>query len=210
MTYTLYGSDGSGSFIVEAALDMAGTDYTKTDVDMSAGAHQDATFAAINPMKQVPILILPDGAVMTESAAIVLHLAGVFPGKGLAPEPGIIAHAQFVRWMVFISNNLYEGVLRYLYSDRYTTDDRAEVVDSVKNAAHQHVKDACGVIETHLTEHGPWLAGQSMTMADVYFTMLHGWHPDMVDPATNANLTRLAQAVRSNIDIGQLLQRHGL
>ncbi|MBT7506845.1 MAG: glutathione S-transferase family protein, partial [Rhodospirillales bacterium] len=46
MTYTLYGSDGSGSFVVEAALDMAGADYTKIDVDMSAGAHQDATFAA--------------------------------------------------------------------------------------------------------------------------------------------------------------------
>ncbi|MBT4626866.1 MAG: glutathione S-transferase family protein [Rhodospirillales bacterium] len=210
MTYTLYGSDGSGSFVVEAALDMAGADYTKIDVDMSAGAHQDATFAAINPMKQVPTLILPDGAVMTESAAIALHLADAFPGKSLAPELGTVAHAQFVRWMVFISNNLYEGVLRYFYSDRYTTDDRAEAVDSVKNAAHQHLQNACGVIEAHLTEHGPWLAGQSMTMADVYFTMLHGWHPDMVDPTMNENLTTLAQAVRSNTDIGQLLQRHGL
>ena len=34
MTHTLYNSNGSGSFVVEAALIMAGADFTKIDMDM--------------------------------------------------------------------------------------------------------------------------------------------------------------------------------
>ena len=34
MTYTLYNSNGSGSFVVEAGLIMAGAEFTKIDIDM--------------------------------------------------------------------------------------------------------------------------------------------------------------------------------
>lgn len=210
MSYTLYSTNGTGSFVVEAALVMAGADYTKIEVDMSTGAHHDAAFAAINPMKQLPALVLPGGEAMTESAAIAIHLADVFSGKGLAPASGTSDHAQFLRWMVFISANLYEGDLRYFYSDRYTTDDSAAGADCVKAAADLHLKNACGVLETHLAQHGPWLAGNDMSIVDVYFTMVHSWYPDMADPATTPNLNAMAQAVRSNTGIGQLLVQHEL
>ncbi|WP_410293218.1 glutathione S-transferase N-terminal domain-containing protein [Klebsiella pneumoniae] len=44
---------------------------------------------ALNPLGQIPVLVLADGQVMTESAAIALHLAETHPGAGLAPPPAI-------------------------------------------------------------------------------------------------------------------------
>ena len=44
MTYTLYTSAGSGSFVVEAALTMAGAEFTKIDIDMESGTHREAEF----------------------------------------------------------------------------------------------------------------------------------------------------------------------
>ena len=40
-------------------------------------------------MRQVPALVLPDGEVLTESAAILIWLADRYPEGGLAPsQPG--------------------------------------------------------------------------------------------------------------------------
>ncbi len=210
MSYTLYNHDGTGSFAVEAALVMADADYTKINVDMGVGAQNDAAYAAVNPMMQIPTLILPGGEVLTESAAIVIHLADVFAGKGLAPAPGTPDHAQFLRWMVFISANLYEGDLRYFYAERYTTDVSPAGTDGVKAAADAHLKASCLVMEDHLDRNGLWLAGPVMTMVDVYFTMVRSWLPDMAAPAATPKLAALAKAVRADPQIGDLLIQHGL
>ena len=39
----------------------------------------------INPTGQIPTLVLPDGSVLTESAAILIHLADAHPDSGLLP-----------------------------------------------------------------------------------------------------------------------------
>jgi hypothetical protein len=38
----------------------------------------------------------------------------------MAPIAGSSAHARFLQWMVFLSANMYEAVLRYFYADRYS------------------------------------------------------------------------------------------
>lgn len=210
MTYTLYNSAGSGSFVVEAALTMAGAEFTKIDIDMESGTHREAEFAALNPMKQLPALALPGGEVMTESAAIFIHLAQEFDGKGLAPEAGTAEHARFLRWAVFMSANLYEGVLRFFYTERYTTDQSAAGPAGVKAAAQHHLSSACAVLEADLARHGPWLSGPSMTLVDVYFAMFHSWYPDMAGTSAMPKLNALAQAVRADALIAPILERHGL
>ncbi len=209
MTYTLYNSAGSGSFVVETTLIMAAADFTKIDIDMESGTHRKAEFAALNPMKQLPTIVLPSGEVMTESAAILIHLAQEFAGKGLAPDAGTAEHARFLRWMVFMSANLYEGVLRYFYTERYTTDQSPAGPAGVKAAAENHLSAGCAVLEADLAEHGPWLSGPSMTVADVYFTMFHAWYPDMAGVSAMPKLNALVQAVRADALIAPVIERHG-
>lgn len=210
MTYTLYSSNCSGSFVVEAALIMAAADFSKIDIDMESGTHREVEFAALNPMKQLPALVLPGGEIMTESAAILIYLAQEFAGKGLAPEAGTPEQARFLRWAVFMSVNLYEGALRVFYTERYTTDESPAGPAGVKAAAEHHMSTACAVLEADLARHGPWLSGPSMTLVDVYFTMIHSWTPEMADTSAMPKLTALAQAVRADALIAPIMERHGL
>ena len=74
--YTLHGTPGWGSAIVEAQLDWLGLPFDFVDCgDLFASAEARERLAMINPLAQVPTLVLPDGRVLTESAAITLHLA---------------------------------------------------------------------------------------------------------------------------------------
>jgi len=203
MEYTLYSHDGSGGFAVEAALVKAGAAHKVVTVDTSKGEQNRPDFVAINPMRQVPALRLPDGAVMTESAAIVVHLAASFPGKGLAPQPGTPEHAQFLRWMFFMAANIYESDLRYFYSERYTTDPAG--APGVKSAGAAHMKKAFAVIDDALAP-GPFLCGATMTMADVYLAMLMDWSPE---PITSPRLRAVTRAVTADSAIGPLWVRHG-
>jgi glutathione S-transferase len=203
MTYTLYSHDGSGGFAVEAALVKAGAPYKLVAVDTGKGEQNRPEFVAINPMRQVPALILPDGTVMTESAAIVVHLAHAFPDKGLAPKPATAAHARFLRWMFFMAANLYEGDLRYFYSERYTTDPAG--AEGVKSAGAAHMKKSFAIVEEALSQ-GPYLCGPDLTMADVYLAMLTDWSPD---PIAAPRLLAVRKAVAADPQIAPLWRRHG-
>jgi glutathione S-transferase len=170
--YRLYGSKGLGSAPVEAALAQIGADYTVIDTNIGDGAHLTEAFRAVNPRQQVPALELPDGSVMSESAAILLHLADAFPAAALAPTPGSPARAQHDRWLVFMAVNLYEGELRKAYAERYTDDPAG--ADGVRASADAYVKRHYRILEDAIGV-GPYLSGATMCMADLYLWMLAAW-----------------------------------
>ena len=60
-----------------------------------------------DPVGQVPTLLLPDGQVMTESAAMTLHLADLSGRDDLVPGPAAAERAAFLRWLVFLVANIY-------------------------------------------------------------------------------------------------------
>ncbi len=86
--YCLYGRPGTGSAPVEAALAMGGFDADIIDVPADPSAPGHDGLLALNPLGQVPALVLPDGTVMTESAAILIHLADSAAPGLLGPAPG--------------------------------------------------------------------------------------------------------------------------
>ena len=102
MTYQLYNRDGSGDFVVEAALALAGAPFEIVKLDSKSGTALPDTFRGTNPWRQVPTLILPGGSTMTETAAILIHIAACYPDRALAPRPGTPAHAKFLRWLIFV------------------------------------------------------------------------------------------------------------
>ncbi|MBW8893699.1 MAG: glutathione S-transferase N-terminal domain-containing protein, partial [Burkholderiales bacterium] len=92
---TLYGAQASGSVAVEAALTLLGLPYTLIEGATWAEEAARDRVATSNPMRQIPTLVLPDGEVMTESAAILIYLADLDPAAGLAPAPADPLRRQF-------------------------------------------------------------------------------------------------------------------
>jgi GST-like protein len=139
--YTLFGFKGSGSASVECALEMTGAPYRI--VETASWEHNDALaeLERVNPLKQIPTLQLPDGSVLSESAAILMHLGFAFPNSGLlSDEPG--ARDQALRGLVYIAANCYSCITVIDYPERFTTqtDDaaRAAVRQGAKERLHKH------------------------------------------------------------------------
>lgn len=107
--YTLFGSRGSGSAIIELALERAGQPYRSVRASSWEADSAQEELRRHNPLLQIPTLVLPDGAVLTESAAILIHLGLVHPASGLLPEAPS-ARAQSLRGLVYIAANCYAAI----------------------------------------------------------------------------------------------------
>ncbi|MEM7521852.1 MAG: maleylacetoacetate isomerase [Pseudomonadota bacterium] len=71
------------SYRVRAALHLKGVAHQIVPVDLLQGAQQAAEYAALNPIKGVPTLVLPDGRALTQSMAILEWLEAAFPSPPL-------------------------------------------------------------------------------------------------------------------------------
>jgi glutathione S-transferase len=183
-SYTLYGWQGSGSLVVQVALEEIGVPYER--VWVAREPEYLARFRELNPTGRVPALRLPDGTIMFESAAILIHLAAAHPAAHLAPPPGTSAHARFLQWLVYLSANVYESVLRIYYADRYSTRGPADA-EAITARATVDYEDQLGLISETLA---PYVLGAEYSVADAYLHMLAGWYPG--DRAQlNARLPRL-------------------
>ena len=130
-------------------------------------------FRRINPTGKVPALQLPDGTLLFESAAMLIHIAGVHPQSHLAPATGSSAHARFLQWMVFLSANLYEAALRIYYPQRYSTRAEADAT-VIRDQAESDFFAHLGLISKVLN---PYVMGERFSVADIYLYMLTTWWP---------------------------------
>lgn len=202
MPYRLYNRRGSGGFVVEAALALAETAFELEELDSKPSTPLPESFRQLNPWRQVPTLILPDGSTMSETAAILIHLAACHPDKPLGPAPGTSEHAQFLRWIVFANVNVYEAILRMPYTERYTTD--RDGLEAVREAALLRKGEAVTVLEQAI-DSGPFLLGSEMSVLDVYVAMLHTWYrTDLALPKLDA----LKAGVKAHPVVGPIWQRH--
>ena len=125
--YTLYGSRNSGSAAVEAALEIARAPYRIVSAASWDKTSARAELKRVNPLQQIPTLVTPDGTVLTESAACLIHLALVHPRAGLLPRDAA-QRAQALRALVFIAANCYAaiGIIDYPARWHGKGDDAAD------------------------------------------------------------------------------------
>jgi maleylpyruvate isomerase len=85
----LYGYNlSSASYRVRIALNLKKLPYTSVLKNLRAGEHRLSDFLRINMQGFVPALGLDDGAVLTQSAAIIEYLDEIHPEPPLLPaEP---------------------------------------------------------------------------------------------------------------------------
>lgn len=169
--YKLYGRPGSGSVAVQVALEECGAPYERIWVGQEPG--ELAAYRKLNPTGKVPALALPDGTVMFESAAMLIHLALAHPAARLAPQPGTSRHARFLQWMVFLSANVYEAALRIYYSARYSNRGEADA-EAIRQQGTADYHANLAIIGRQLD---PYVLQSEYSIADVYLYMLASWCP---------------------------------
>jgi GST-like protein len=172
--YKLYARSGWGSVLVEAQLAWYGLPYLIEEVDdLFASADARDKLAAVNPLAQLPTLVLPDGAVMTESAAITLHLADVAGRDELVPPPGDPLRPMFLRWLVFLVANLYPT---FTYADdpsRFVSGEAAQ--KAFRDKVDAYARQLWGIVEQAAI--GPWFLGARFSALDIYIAIMTRWRP---------------------------------
>src|SRR5205085_2265415 len=79
----IYGDEVSGNCLkVKWTADFLGLPYEWVAVDIMKGESRTPEYLAINPWGQVPAVVLDDGRTLSQSNAIILHLA---EGSALVP-----------------------------------------------------------------------------------------------------------------------------
>jgi len=194
--YTLYGKKGSGSASTQTALDVAGAPYKV--IETASWEPNDAfrDLLKLNPLGQIPTLVLPNGSVLSESAAILIHLGEAYPKSGLLPgDPH--ARAQALRGMVFIAANCYAAISIIDYPERWCAE--ADNDDAVKERIragtkarmHKHWEMFADLFPAR-----PYLSGRELGSLDIHAAVVSRWsgtrkHLEQHRPEFHAALMRI-------------------
>ena len=166
----LYEYGPSRSIRVRWVMEELGIPIESVTVNLGKGEHRSPEFLKINPAGKLPVLV--DGElVLTESAAIVVHLAEKYPEKRLIPaDPA--GRAEFFRWLFFIVTELEQPLWRMTrHTSLYPEDKRlpAEIA-----LAREDFAPTAQVMEDHM-QGREFVVGDHVTAADFVLAYTLDW-----------------------------------
>ena len=177
-SYVVYGQKGTGSVPVEATLLLLGERYELVEraptEKPDAGDMSDAEMARVNQMQQVPAVILPGGELMTESAAILIHLADSHPAARLSPAPDDPRRPAFLRWMIFVAAQIYGPVWARDDPARLAAEESHKPVILERTAERMA---SCWRMMDAQVSPGRYILGPDLSVLDLYVTVVSCWGP---------------------------------
>jgi len=184
----LYYAPGTCSMAVHVVLRELGYRFDLERVDLGEGrTAAGADYSTVNPKGYVPALVLDDGQVLTEVAAILQYLGDPKSESGLVLPPGDLGHYRLLEWLAFTSSEIHK-TLGALFNPQLPPECRG-----VSLALFER---RCDWLAAALGE-GPFLMGERYTIADPYLFTVLSWSSVLsVDlgpwPALQGYLARVA------------------
>ncbi|HZH06365.1 MAG TPA: glutathione S-transferase family protein [Lautropia sp.] len=194
-TYIVYGQKGTGSVPVEATLLLLGAPYkvverAEQDHPAPEGLSSEE-FSQVNPLRQVPALVLPNGELMTESAAILTHLADSHPASRLSPALDDARRPAFLRWMAFVSAQIY-GLI-WVTDDPLRLAPRDEDAPLIVERVRERIAQCWRMMDQQVSP-GRYILGDDLSVLDLYVTVVSSWGPRR--PRFYQEAPRMAEVVR--------------
>jgi GST-like protein len=203
--HRLLACKGCGSVVVESAFALAAIPLEVEDVDYSMSSPTRARLLEVNPLGQVPALVLPDGSVMTESLAMLHYVNDLEPSVDLIPPPGDPTRKAFYRWAMFFMAALYPT---WTYGDepgKWVKDEAA--AKQLRESTDEHRKMLWKMVEQDAKS--PWFLGERMSALDLYLAAMTRWRPGILWFAKNApKLTAIAKRASDLPEVAPLIARN--
>lgn len=172
--YVVFGAKGSGSIPVEATLTLLGLPYEVVEAAAWESEAERDKVAKVNPMRQVPALVLPSGEVLTESAAILIWLAEQHPQACLAPLAGDPERAAFLRWMSFLPASIYS--LYWVRDDPMRLAPDQAAAETIKARTAERIAECWRIMDSQVSPRR-YLLGDELGVLDLYVTVMSRWTP---------------------------------
>ena len=170
----IFGAVGSGSVPIEATLTLLGIPYEVIEAVTWEDEAARKLVETINPLRQVPALVLSSGEVVTESAAILIHIADLHPQARLAPALGDPLRAQYLRWMTYVSAAVY-GLVWIIDHPARVVDGKEQeqiVIDRIRDRR----ADCWRMMDEQITP-GRYILGDELSVLDLYVAVISRFSP---------------------------------
>jgi glutathione S-transferase len=189
MTLTIYGDSISGNCLkVKWVADRLGLDYRWIEIDVVKGQAKTPEFLSINPAGQAPTVVLGDGRALSQSNAIMLHLA---EGCDLVPSDSYDRAVMF-QWLFWEQYSHEPAIAVRRFQKHYL----GKPDDEIDPALMGKGQAALALMSARLEANGGWFAGTALSLADValvaYTRVAHEGGFDLADyPAVDAWVRRV-------------------
>lgn len=197
----LYYAKGTIAVAVAIALHEAGLDFEPVRLDFKAGEQRQPRYHAVNPKGRVPALVTDQG-ILTETAAILEHIADLAPAAGLRPSDPWQA-ARMREAMLYLASTMHVNHAHRARGQRWAdlesslADMRAKAVETMTESA-EHV-------EHHMLQ-GPYVLGEAVSLADPYLFVACSWlEGDGVDMANFPKIAAFVETMRTRASVAQVL-----
>jgi glutathione S-transferase len=178
--FMLYYAPHTCSLASHIALEDAGAEFALKRVDFATEQQKSPAYLAINGKARVPAMITPRG-VLTETPAILIFIAQTFPQARLGAPDDPFAFAELQAFNSYLCSTLHIAHSHRMRGHRWA-DTEASFAD-MQRKVPKSVGDCYDLIESQLLK-GPWVMGESYTVADPYLFTLAQWlEADGVDPS---------------------------
>lgn len=159
----LYGYRNGRTLRALWALEEVGVKYEYVEVDLFRGEGREASFLKINPSGKVPVLD-DEGTIVTESAAICMHLAEKFPESRLLPPPGTAERTACYMWISFVITEL-DAPLWTIAKHRFALPSERRV-PAVIETARWELNNMVSILADGLGAR-PYLVSDCFSVADI-------------------------------------------
>ncbi len=198
----LYGVRGWGSAIAEGLLALAGQDYDFVDVEgFDAPSPARDVLLAINPIAQVPTLVMDDGEIFTETAALALYLFGADAPPGVSPKD----QRRYLRLLIWLVANVYATFPYADYPQRWSPSAPEELQEAVL----AHRTRLYLWLEEEIA--GPFVFGEDLSPLDIYLAVMLAWRPRQAWFEVNTpKIATAALTARRHPALAAVMIRNGL
>lgn len=204
---TLYGARGSGAAAVEAALILIGLPYRSVEAATWLPGPGLEELKRVNPLGQIPTLLLDDGSVVSESAAILIHLGLAYPESGLLPA-STTERTQAIRGLVYVAANCYAAIGVIDYPERWCAECDDSTAKRIRTGTRARLHQLWTAFGDTFAPH-PFLSGSSLGALDLLAAVVSRWsgaraHVAKEMPALHAHLVAIDNEPR----LAELFNRH--
>ena len=199
---TLYTAPGTCALAMHIVLEEVGAPYQLVKLDFASQGQRAPAYLAVNPKGRVPALATEQG-VLTETPALLLYVAQLYPAAELAPLGDPFALARVQAFNSYLCATMHVAHAHGSRGGRWA--DAAASHADMRGKVPQTMGECCALVERDLLV-GPWVLGDSYSVCDAYLYTIARWlEGDGVDPAGFPKLAAHMAAMAERPAVRQLL-----
>lgn len=145
--------------------------FTLTKVPLDNNGQIDASFRTVNPKGLVPVLVLDDDTVITESTAVMTAIAQLAPNQQWLGRSDIEI-VRVYEWMNWLSGTVHGQVWLAIYRPYRFCDD-GSAHEAIREKGMRLAAEVYRAIEGKLD--GSYAVGGHLTIVDAFLYVLWRW-----------------------------------